>query len=63
MYFYVGGKLKEKIVKYLTDGFLGALEKARHAGGTLQLAEIWAIKRYKKLSEKEKQEILKKIKS
>ena len=55
--------MKEKIVKYLTDGFLGALETARHAGGTLTHAQLWAIRRYNKLSEKEKQEILKKIKS
>jgi len=55
--------LKEKIVKYLTDRFLGALEKAHHAGGTQTHARIWAIRRYNSLSEKEKQEILKKIKS
>ena len=55
--------MKEKIVKHLTDGFLGALEKAHHAGGTQQLAQAWAMKRYEKLSKKEKQEILNKIKS
>ena len=55
--------MKEKIVKYLTDGFLGALESAHYAGGTKAHAQLWAIRRYNKLSEKEKQEILKKIKS
>ena len=63
MYSYIGGKLNEKIVKYLADGFLRVLESANHTVGTQELAMQWAKKKYRKLSEKEKQEILKKIKS
>ena len=63
MYSYVGGKLKEKIVKYLAESFLRTLERANHTVGTKEVAYQWATRRYEKLPENEKQEILKKIKS
>ena len=54
--------MEEKIIKYLAETFQKSLENARHAGGTKELACLWAKKRYNRLSEKEKQEILNKIK-
>jgi len=55
--------LKKKIVKYLLDAFQKSLESSKHAVGTKELASKWAKKRYNKLSPKEKEEILNKIKS
>ncbi len=55
--------MKEKIVEYLKNGFIKSLENARHAVGNKESAYLWALRHYDKLSKKEKQEILKKIKS
>ena len=46
----------------LAEAFQKSLENAKHAVGTRELACLWAKKRYNKLSQKEKQEILNKIK-
>jgi hypothetical protein len=56
------GEMKEKIIKYLADAFQKSLENAKYAVGTKELAYTWAKKRHNKLSQKEKKEILNKIK-
>ena len=53
---------KEKIIKHLTDEFVKSLTNAKHSTGDRNHAYLWAKRRYTKLSEKEKQEILKKTK-
>tara|TARA_Y100000310_G_scaffold312389_1_gene359646 strand:- start:127 stop:318 length:192 start_codon:yes stop_codon:yes gene_type:complete len=63
VYSWIGGGMKEKIVEYLKNGFIKSLENARHAVGNKESAYLWALRHYDKLSKKEKQEILKKIKS
>jgi hypothetical protein len=55
--------LKEKIVKYLTENFVRALGRAKYVGTDRKQAYLWAVRHYAKLSDKEKEEILKKIKS